>query len=96
MKLLKLIFASLAFGLIARPLLLTEEGTKLAVVSIFIIIVVSAVRETERNEEKVAPWARKLVRPLRNKKVYFAIQAYAFGWVFARTTVAEAIAELFR
>lgn len=69
MNIFKLILVSIVLGHAARPLFLAEEADKLAVVGLMILLVMTAVRDTEK-EKPLHPGTKWLLKPLRHKLVF--------------------------
>lgn len=95
MNFLKMILASLAFGLVARPYLDDEKATALAVTGVFVMLILSAVHETEKTGP-ISPLTKKFLSPFENRYVFLALQIYTFGWMFAHTTVSQFVRDLLR
>lgn len=88
-----LLLASMALGHVARPLLVTEEADKLAVVGLMMLLVMTAVREAEKHAP-IHPRTQRLLAPLRHKLVFPAVMIYGASWVYARTTLSGFVADL--
>lgn len=93
MNFLKMILASLAFGLIARPYLDDEKATALAVTGVFVMLIRQAVQAAEKTGP-ISPWTKKFLSPVENKYVFLALQIYSFGWMFAHTTFSQFVRDL--
>lgn len=93
--LLKVLLVSMALGHVARPLLLTEEADKIAVVCLMILLIMTAVRETEK-QAPIHPATARLLSPLRHRFVIPAAMLYAMSWVYARTTLSGFVVDLLR
>lgn len=96
MKILKpvlLILTSMALGHLARPLLLSEGAGQAAAVVLMILLVMTAVRETEKHAP-IHPRTQWLLTPLRHRLVFPAAMIYLASWVYARTTLSGFVADL--
>lgn len=94
-KPLLLLLASMALGHLARPLLLTEGADKVAVVGLMILLVMTAVRDTEKHEP-IHPRTRRLLAPLRHKLVFPVAMIYVASWVYARTTLSRFVVDILK
>ena len=95
MRFLKLLLVSMALGHIARPFLLTENADKVAVVCLMILLIMTAVRETEK-QAPIHPTTARLLSPLRHRFVMPAAMLYSMSWLYARTTLSRFVVDILR
>lgn len=65
----------------------------MAVVSLMIVLVMTAVREAEKRAP-IHPRTKRLLSPFRRWTVLPAVMLYLISWVYARTTLSRFVVDI--
>lgn len=85
----------MALGHVGRPFFLSENADKVAVVCLMILLIMTAVREAEK-QAPIHPTTNRLLAPLRHRFVMPAAMLYAMSWVYAHTTLSRFVLDILR